>query len=173
MVKLKAATVKGRARNPRTKALGPIHAVLPAAQSSFTVQNLLLPTGQLHAGRITVRNLVDSIREGIPSSAIDVVSGYVGIPKIEVARVLHMNPRTLARRRGGVLSSEESEKVVRMGRVMERAAEVFGDMDSAAEWLKVPNRALSGQTPLSMLDTDIGSEAVMDTLGRIEHGVFA
>jgi hypothetical protein len=29
------------------------------------------------------------------------------------------------------------------------------------------------QTPLSLLDTEIGAELVMDTLGRIEHGVFA
>jgi hypothetical protein len=33
--------------------------------------------------------------------------------------------------------------------------------------------ALSGATPLSLLDTDIGAENVLDTLGRIEHGVFA
>jgi uncharacterized protein (DUF2384 family) len=32
---------------------------------------------------------------------------------------------------------------------------------------------LSGATPLSLLDTDIGAESVLDTLGRIEHGVFA
>jgi uncharacterized protein (DUF2384 family) len=28
-------------------------------------------------------------------------------------------------------------------------------------------------TPLSLLDTDIGADSVLDTLGRIEHGVFA
>ncbi|NCC41946.1 MAG: DUF2384 domain-containing protein, partial [Gammaproteobacteria bacterium] len=26
---------------------------------------------------------------------------------------------------------------------------------------------------LSLLDTEIGAESVLDTLGRIEHGVFA
>ena len=31
----------------------------------------------------------------------------------------------------------------------------------------------SRSNPLSLLDTDIGAESVMDTLGRIEHGVFA
>lgn len=40
------------------------------------------------------------------------------------------------------------------------------------DWLKSPNAALGGATPLSLLDTDIGTESVMDTLGRIEHGVF-
>ena len=46
-------------------------------------------------------------------------------------------------------------------------------IDVALDWMKSGNAALSGATPLSMLDTDIGTESVMDTLGRIEHGVFA
>jgi hypothetical protein len=44
---------------------------------------------------------------------------------------------------------------------------------TAVDWLKSPNATFSGQTPLSLLDTEIGAELVMDTLGRIEHGVFA
>jgi len=35
-----------------------------------------------------------------------------------------------------------------------------------------PNRSLGNVTPLSLLDTDLGAEAVTDTLGRIEHGVY-
>ena len=41
------------------------------------------------------------------------------------------------------------------------------------DWLKSPNAALRGHAPLSLVDTDIGAEAVLDALGRIEHGVFA
>ena len=62
-----------------------------------------------------------------------------------------------------MLSSEESAKLLRFARVVERAEEVF----QAAE------PALGGITPLSLLDTDIGADSVLDTLGRIEHGVFA
>ena len=39
--------------------------------------------------------------------------------------------------------------------------------------MKSPNASLGGVTPLSMLDTDLGAGSVMDTLGRIEHGIFA
>ena len=45
--------------------------------------------------------------------------------------------------------------------------------EAALTWLKTPNAALFRASPLSLLDTDIGAESVMDTLGRIEHGVFA
>lgn len=55
-------------------------------------------------------------------------------------------------------------------RVTDRAVEVFGDMDRAVIWLNTPNHALNGQTPLSLLNTDIGTKTVMDILGRIEYG---
>jgi len=37
---------------------------------------------------------------------------------------------------------------------------------------QAPAAVLGGATPLSLIDTDDGAESVMDTLGRIEHGVF-
>jgi len=70
------------------------------------------------------------------------------------------------------LNSEESDKVVRLARVVERAEEVFEDLEASVEWLKAPNAALGAVPPLSLLDTDTGAESVLDTLGRIEHGVF-
>ena len=68
---------------------------------------------------------------------------------------------------------EESAKLKRRARVLRRARKTFGDLDAALDWLDSPNSALSGAAPGSLLDTDIGAESVMDTLGRIEHGVFA
>lgn len=56
---------------------------------------------------------------------------------------------------------------------VERADEVFESRDLAIDWLNSKNAALSGLTPLSLMDTDVGTESVLDTLGRIEHGVFA
>jgi putative toxin-antitoxin system antitoxin component (TIGR02293 family) len=56
---------------------------------------------------------------------------------------------------------------------MHRAIEVFEYQAAALDWLKQPNQAMSHASPLSLLDTDLGAETVLDTLGRIEHGVFA
>ena len=87
---------------------------------------------------------------------------------------LDISERTLTRRKKeGALNSEESAKLVRLARVVVRAEETFEDFDTAVDWLKSPNAALSGALPLSLLDTDIGAESVIDSLGRIEHGVFA
>lgn len=122
----------------------------------------------------TALQWITVIRQGIPSAASESLAKTLRMTQSELAASLGIPERTLARRKKeGMFNSEESAKLVRLARVVERAGEVFEDLDPALDWLKSPNAALSGVTPLSMLDTDIGAEAVLDTLGRIEHGVFA
>lgn len=117
---------------------------------------------------------VAMIRRGLPSSAVDALTSATHLSKSELAAAVGIPERTLARRkRGGRLTSEESSRLVRLARVVARGEEVFEDLGAAVDWLKTPNAALGGAAPLSLLDTDIGAESVMDTLGRIEHGVFA
>ncbi|KAF0101580.1 MAG: hypothetical protein FD187_1868 [bacterium] len=117
---------------------------------------------------------ISVIRQGIPSAAVDSLVKTLHVTQSELASALGIPERTLARRKKeGQFNSEESAKLVRLARVVGRAEEVFEDMGAALDWLKSNNAALSGVPPLSLLDTDIGAEAVLDTLGRIEHGVFA
>ena len=114
------------------------------------------------------------IRRGLPSASVEALIKAIRMSQSELAVALGIPERTLARRkREGTLSSEESAKLLRLARVVERAEEVFTDFEAAVDWIKAPNAALAGATPLSLLDTDLGAESIMDTLGRIEHGVFA
>ena len=114
------------------------------------------------------------LREGLSAAAIDAMTKTIRVTRAELATALCIPERTLARRKKeGRLNSEESAKLVRLARVVGRALETFEDLDAALDWLKSPNAALSGASPLSLLDTDIGAESVTDTLGRIAHGVFA
>jgi putative toxin-antitoxin system antitoxin component (TIGR02293 family) len=57
--------------------------------------------------------------------------------------------------------------------VFAQAVSVLGSDDKARRWIVKPSRALGGESPLHLLDTDIGTNAVLDELGRIEHGVFS
>lgn len=123
---------------------------------------------------LTSMEWISAIRRGIPSSAVDALTAFLLVSQTEFSDALDIPVRTLVRRKGeGLLNSEESAKVVRVARVIQRAEEVFDDPDSARDWLKSANTSLGGETPMSLLDTEIGAEAVIDTLGRIEHGVFA
>ena len=128
----------------------------------------------LHTLPRSVLEWIALVRQGISSGAVDAVVRVMGIGQSELSRALDIPERTLARRKKeGVLSPDESGKMVRLAQVIERAVVVFEDDRAAMSWLKCPNAALGGNTPLSLLDTELGSTAVMNTLGRIEHGVFA
>ncbi|MDD2750655.1 MAG: DUF2384 domain-containing protein [Acidithiobacillus sp.] len=117
---------------------------------------------------------VDVIRHGISSASLVSLSITLHLSQAELAAVLGISHRTLTRRkREAMLNSEESAKVIRLARIIERAENVFDSLDKAIDWLKNRNASLSGLTPLSLVDTDVGAESVLDTLGRIEHGVFA
>jgi putative toxin-antitoxin system antitoxin component (TIGR02293 family) len=144
------------------------------SQSSRAVEALLGGRSVLRVKPRTALDWVSVIRRGISSAAVDSLAQAVHLSRSELATTLGIPERTLARRKKeGTLNSEESAKLVRLARVVGRARETFEDLDAALDWLKTRNAALSGATPLSLLDTDIGAENVMDTLGRIEHGVFA
>ena len=138
------------------------------------VETLLGGRGVLRVAPRSTFDWVKMIRKGIPAAAVESLTRMVGVSRSELAATLGIPERTLARRkREGTLTSEESAKLVRLARVVGRAHAVFENLDAALNWLKSPNAALSGAAPLTLLDTDIGAESVLDTLGRIEHGVFA
>ncbi len=83
--------------------------------------------------------------------------------------------RTLDRRREDKqpLTVIESDRLLRVIRVIVRAIDALGDPEKARTWLRTENRALRGETPLGLLATDIGARMVERILGRIEHGVYS
>lgn len=143
-------------------------------QPTLSIEALLGGRKVLQLRQRSALDWVLVIRRGLSSAAVDSLAKTLRVTQSELAVALGIPERTLARRKKeGTLNSEESAKLVRLARVVGRAKETFEDLDTALDWLKSPNAALSGATPFSLLDTDIGAESVMDTLGRIEHGVFA
>ena len=121
--------------------------------------------------------LAEAVRAGLPSSALDHILrelvAWVG-SQADVYRVIG-SARTLQRKRTArrALSADESDRLARLARLLVRAEEAIGDKTKAQRWLSRPNRALAGQRPFALLDSDAGALAVERTLGRIEHGVFS
>ena len=118
--------------------------------------------------------VVDRVRAGLPYAALEALAARFSIPHEAACRLLHIPPRTLARRKKDRrLRPDESDRLLRLGRVAARAEEVLGTADKAARWLGKPNRALGGKVPLAQLDTDIGAHQVEEILGRIAHGFYS
>ena len=98
-----------------------------------------------------------------------------GLTLEAITKVLQIPRRALAQRNArGSLTPQESERLLRLALVFEKAVDLFeGKTDAARDWLKAPNKALAGASPLAVVETEIGAREVEDLIGRLEHGVFA
>jgi putative toxin-antitoxin system antitoxin component (TIGR02293 family) len=64
----------------------------------------------------------------------------------------------------------ESDRVLLVIRI---ANETFGSEEKAEAWLRRPNRALGGSTPVDLMATIDGADSVEQVLGRLAHGLFS
>ena len=118
-------------------------------------------------------DLVSLIRRGLPVGAVQFVLDTGRLTLAELDRIV-LPRKTLAnRRRLGTLTPEQSDRLVRVARVLAAAEETFGSREKAGTWLRRPTAALAGEAPLDLLDTDEGARAVETLLGRIGHGIAA
>ena len=87
---------------------------------------------------------------------------------------LAISRKTLSHRRlFGRLTEDQSDRVLRIVRMVREARDVFGDNHKADTWLRRPTRPLGGIAPLELLSTDAGTKRVEALLGRIDHGIAA
>jgi putative toxin-antitoxin system antitoxin component (TIGR02293 family) len=70
------------------------------------------------------------------------------------------------------LASEETDKALRLARIVTRAESLFGDKTKAHGWLRKPKRVLNGATPLDYLASEAGARTVEEMLDRIDLGVL-
>ena len=121
-----------------------------------------------------LEDLRNRVRSGLPYGSLEAVTSAYAIDTNELASILNVPPRTLARRRKARrFSAEESDRLFRVRRVAALAENVLGGRDKATGWLHKPNRALGQKTPLQSLDSDLGAAEVESLLRRIEHGVYS
>lgn len=112
------------------------------------------------------------VSAGLPTDSLTFVQRLLDLSNLELARVLSVSPRTLSRRRKeDLLPPEESERVYRVGRLAQFAADVLGGADEARAWLREPNFALGEAVPLEVLRTEPGAELVERVLHQVAHGI--
>ena len=119
-------------------------------------------------------DLVRLVKRGVPTRAVDhfLTASNLTFNAIEG----HVMPRRTFKRRQDAaqpLDPAESDRLLRLVRVVAAAEDTFGDPEKAFAWLNRENRALDGLTPLALADTDLGARSVETLLGRIGHGIAA
>ena len=118
--------------------------------------------------------LIRKIQKGLRFSELETLQNSIDLPFEQLAAKLAISRSTLQRRKAtGRLSPDESDKVMRLSRLLEHAKKVFGDVDKARAWLKHPQYGLGGAVPLDYAETEVGAREVDNLLGRIDYGVYS
>jgi len=120
-------------------------------------------------------DIIRNMRSGTPADIVPGLAARLGITQDGLFRMLRLPHSTMKARisKNDTLSSSEQDRLYRTEKVLARTLAVLEDDASAKAWLVQQNRALGGEAPLSLLDTEAGYELVLDTLGRIEYGILA
>lgn len=122
---------------------------------------------------INEMGMVKIIHERLPTSVVETMLGE-GVVWAELEKAL-IPRRTFTHRikNNEPLSVEESDRAVRMARILAQAESVFGDKSKAMHWLRHSMKKFDGNTPMQLMDTDAGSRLVEEALIQIEEGFFA
>ncbi len=122
-----------------------------------------------------VHELLDQVKAGLQYDSLENFVRRTHFPKEEAVNLIRISPRTLARRKEkGRLSPEESDRLVRAARIVSLTLRLFeGNSDAGNRWLKSPQPALGGATPIEYARTELGAREVEALITRLEHGVFS
>ena len=118
-------------------------------------------------------DLAKIVEQGIPTDSISHLRAN-GLTFSEISSIV-ISPRTLKHRksRGEHLSNEETERAIRVARILALSEQVFSSHDKALLWLRAADSQLNNRTPLSMLPTEAGGRLVESMLWRIDEGIYA
>jgi len=114
------------------------------------------------------------VEEGLPVLDLVKFGRASGFTAEELAKLVHIPPRTYARRvkAKARLDIPEGERAARVMRLYDLAKGFFGSHENTRAWLNCPLPALGGRTPLDMARTEPGARQVENVLGALEHGMF-
>ena len=129
--------------------------------------------GQEVLGRSVVSGatFVETVERGLPRGTVAELKRFSHLSDSDLAAVIPRRTLT-SLRRARRLTPEQSDRIARTAGIAALAQRVFGDVETAREWLLTPNPALEGQAPLRLLRTGSGAQLVESVLLRIEYGVY-
>jgi putative toxin-antitoxin system antitoxin component (TIGR02293 family) len=105
-----------------------------------------------------------SIIEGLPGEALFISSAMAFDSMQEALPFFEVSAKTARGRVGEVLPASQGEMALRIGRVLTIAWDLFGSLEIARQYLRIPNFALGGAIPRDLLRTGEGEQVVLAEL---------
>lgn len=117
--------------------------------------------------------LLGQINEG-PTEGGEPITDWARITQNDLRKMSGIPSTTFSRSVKARFNPEQSERLVRIIRVIDRAVDLFeGDKEAAQKWLNEPNRALSWKVPAELMASETGAYEVIKLITRLEHGVYS
>ncbi|HDL6960668.1 TPA: DUF2384 domain-containing protein [Yersinia enterocolitica] len=118
--------------------------------------------------------LLRQISEGLDGKIANLIVDWAKITQNDLRKMSGIPSTTFSRSRKARFSAEQSERLVRIIRVIDRTVELFeGDKEEAQKWLSEPNRALGWKVPAELMASETGAYEIMKLITRLEHGVYS
>jgi len=116
--------------------------------------------------------VLNLIERQLPASSINRLL-TLGVNRSEVGALV-IPLRTLQHRRSRreKLTVEESDRLLRLMRVLSQTEALYGSRERALTWLRRPNPRLGNRSPFELVKTDAGSRIVEELLVQIDEGMF-
>jgi len=102
------------------------------------------------------------------------VASTLGLSVSTLAAKLGIARHAVTRKRGNraPLSSETSEKLLRVARLRNLGRTLFTTDEAVSEWMSKPDASLGNMAPWELLDTDLGAREVENILRALSYGHF-
>lgn len=120
-------------------------------------------------------SLVSKAQSGLPASAFFDLQEITEFSNQELSELLNVSFKTIQRyeKEGKHLSAQNSEQLLKIITLYQKAEDVFGSLESFNRWLRKAAPGLGGHTPFSLMHTSGGIDLVREELIRIEFGALA
>ncbi|MFY4698427.1 MULTISPECIES: antitoxin Xre/MbcA/ParS toxin-binding domain-containing protein [Burkholderia] len=144
------------------------------------------PSGKAHPRAAEFSLLCDLLQAAVRSSSdlaalaeqrvgIDVLDRLdtYGLKDKELIFIIPRSTLSYRRQHGERLSKTESDKAIRLVKILAQAQAVFGNQEKAMIWLRGQQTRFAGKTALELTATEHGARLVEDALVQIDEGIFA
>lgn len=133
----------------------------------FAILRKLL-SAKVHSGA----DLAKLARERIPVEVIDRLSNF-GLDAHELSFIIHRRTLTHRRQRHERLSIDESDKAIRLAKILAQATTCFSNREKAIRWLRRAQQRFGGTSAFEFLGSEHGARVVEEAIEQISEGYFA
>lgn len=120
-------------------------------------------------------DFITAADKGVNSQVISNFRKYFNLSLEVTSEMLNISEPTIYRwlKNNKNLDRNSSIKIMEVTSLFLYGIDVFGKKDKFFSWLNLPNIAIGGMVPNSLIGLPEGVSKVRDLLGRIEHGIFS